>query len=51
LVTARSPSNEIENAAVKEGMVLMLEDGLEKALSGITTFSEALRVTIGQAKK
>jgi type II secretory ATPase GspE/PulE/Tfp pilus assembly ATPase PilB-like protein len=51
LVTARAPSNEIENGAVKEGMVLMLEDGLEKALSGITTFSEALRVTIGQAKK
>lgn len=36
-------SEEIEELAVKEGMVTMLEDGLDKISAGITTIEEVLR--------
>lgn len=36
-------SEEIENQAKKEGMLTMLEDGLFKAVQGITTLEEVLR--------
>ncbi len=44
LVVARAPTAEILAAAREEGMTTMLEDGLEKVLSGITTLAEVLRV-------
>jgi len=35
---------EIEKAAMEEGMLLMKQDGYLKALEGITTLEEVLRV-------
>ena len=45
LVMKHAISQELRNEAVKEGMVTMYEDGLRKAVRGITTFEEVLRVT------
>lgn len=44
LITKRATSDEIENQARKDGMVTMLEDGMIKAVLGITTIEEVLRV-------
>jgi type IV pilus assembly protein PilB len=44
LVTQKATSDEIEKAAVSEGMVIMLADGLDKVASGLTTIEEVLRV-------
>ena len=38
-------SAELRIEAIKEGMVTMYEDGMRKALNGVTTFEEVLRVT------
>ena len=35
----------IKEAGRREGMVTMREDGLKKALAGLTTLEEVLRVT------
>ena len=40
----RANSNIIQEEAVKEGMTTMLEDGFNKALKGITTIEEVLRI-------
>jgi len=45
LILKRASSDEITQAARANGMTIMLEDGLEKALTGITTLEEVLRVT------
>lgn len=45
LINQRAAANEIFNAARKQGMVTMLEDGLIKAKMGMTTINEVLRVT------
>ncbi|MBN2087057.1 type II/IV secretion system protein [Candidatus Peregrinibacteria bacterium] len=37
-------SDDIEDVAVNNGMTIMLEDGIEKALSGITSLEEIIRV-------
>ena len=37
-------SGDIQKQAVKEGMILMDQDGYLKALDGITTLEEVLRV-------
>jgi len=37
-------SDDIEAAAIKEGMTTMLENGIEKALSGVTSLEEVIRV-------
>ncbi len=37
-------SDEIEKIAIKNGMVTMLDDGIEKALSGQTSLEEIIRV-------
>ncbi|MEK7505257.1 MAG: ATPase, T2SS/T4P/T4SS family [Patescibacteria group bacterium] len=44
LVVDRAPSSEVLVAARGEGMTTMLEDGLEKVLTGVTTLPEILRV-------
>jgi type II secretory ATPase GspE/PulE/Tfp pilus assembly ATPase PilB-like protein len=36
----------LKQTAVEEGMLTMKQDGLIKALEGITTIEEVLRVTI-----
>jgi len=45
LITSNATSNDIQETAIKEGMVTMQVDGLIKALRGITTVEEVLRVT------
>lgn len=45
LVNRRASSDELLKLAIKEGMETMLEDGINKALNGVTTFDEVLRVT------
>ena len=44
LIIKNASSNDIEQAAVKNGMIRLLEDGINKAASGVTTIEEALRV-------
>jgi len=44
LAIARKPASEIKAAAIREGMITMKQDGLLKALKGITTVNEVLRV-------
>lgn len=46
LVLKRASSDEIVKVAVSEGMETMLEDGLNKAMNGLTTIDEVLRVTM-----
>ena len=45
LILNHESSETIETAAKKDGFEDMIADGAEKALQGITTFSEVLRVT------
>ena len=40
----RADAGEIKKIAVKNGMVPILEDGFRKALAGLTTIEEILRV-------
>lgn len=47
LIVKRASSSEILTQAKNEGMKSMLEDGVNKVLSGITTVEEVLRVTKG----
>lgn len=44
LIAASADAEVIERAAVQGGMTTMLDDGLEKAVQGITTLEEVLRV-------
>jgi type II secretory ATPase GspE/PulE/Tfp pilus assembly ATPase PilB-like protein len=46
LVQKRASSEEIKLRAVKDGMSTLRQDGIKKVLSGLTTISEVLRVTI-----
>lgn len=45
LAVKKAPGSDIVEAAVKEGMITMEQDGLMKALTGQTTLDEVLRVT------
>jgi len=45
LLSERVDSDIIAQAAIKEGMKTMLEDGLEKITLGVTTVEEVIRVT------
>jgi len=47
MIVKRLPSPEIRDAARRNGMKLLREDGLSKALEGITTISEVVRITHG----
>lgn len=44
LITKNSTAGEIEEAALKQGMLLMKQDGYMKVLAGLTTIEEVLRV-------
>ena len=44
LILERAPAIQIEQAAVQDGMVLMEQDGYLKALEGVTTLEEVMRV-------
>ncbi|MCH9012958.1 MAG: type II secretion system ATPase GspE [Proteobacteria bacterium] len=45
LILKRAEAMELHRAAVREGMSTMYDDGMAKALSGLTTVEEVLRVT------
>ena len=45
LVMKHATAAELRTEAVREGMLTMYEDGLRKAVRGVTTFEEVLRVT------
>jgi general secretion pathway protein E len=45
LVMQRADASAIERQARAEGMRTMYEDGIAKAVAGITTIEEVLRVT------
>ncbi|GAB4157401.1 MAG: hypothetical protein Fur003_1120 [Candidatus Dojkabacteria bacterium] len=45
LITKATPDKEIEKVAIDQGMVKMVQDGYLKALEGITTIEEVLRVS------
>lgn len=49
LILQHSTAEEIEAQAVAEGMITMRQDGLMKALSGLTTLEEVMRLTEVQA--
>lgn len=44
LITNKATSDQIQKEAQKQGMVTMLDDGLNKVASGLTTIEEVLRV-------
>jgi type II secretory ATPase GspE/PulE/Tfp pilus assembly ATPase PilB-like protein len=44
LITQKTSSEEIHKQAISEGMVSMLDDGLNKVSSGLTTIEEVIRV-------
>jgi type IV pilus assembly protein PilB len=44
LITNKATSDDIQKTAVTEGMVTMLQDGLDKVSSGLTTIEEVIRV-------
>ena len=45
MIVANSTSEAIQEQAIKEGMLTMQLDGLIKALLGVTSIEEILRVT------
>ena len=45
LVTRLATASEIRTQAIKEGMVTMFQDGIQKVEQGVTTIEEVLRVT------
>lgn len=45
MIVSHSTSDEIQNSSVKAGMLTMQQDGFVKALLGMTTIEEILRVT------
>lgn len=47
LINAKASAQELAAQATEDGMTTMLEDGLQKVISGRTTLSEILRVTRG----
>lgn len=47
LAVGRHPSSEIKNAAIKDGMITMKQDGIIKAMDGLTTLDEVFQATVG----
>ena len=46
MIMKNTSSNEIKEIAVKNGMLTLLDSGVSKALEGITTIDEVLRVAV-----
>lgn len=46
LTVARASTDKIKKQALKEGLVVLREDGLEKVLKGITSLEEVMRVIV-----
>ena len=45
LILSRASSQQIKQKAVSQGMRTLRQDGLQKVLKGLTTFTEVMRVT------
>ena len=45
-ILERAPSNVINKTAIDEGMITIIQDGYMKALEGITTLEEVIRVAV-----
>ncbi|MFI5240157.1 MAG: GspE/PulE family protein [Candidatus Saccharimonadia bacterium] len=45
MIVSHGTSDDIQDAAIRDGMLTMLQDGFVKALAGLTTVEEILRVT------
>lgn len=45
LITDREDADVVAQKAIEEGMMTMLDDGLQKVVKGVTTIEEVLRVT------
>lgn len=43
-IMRRADAGEIQKIAIKNGMITMLQDGFQKAVDGVTTIEEILRV-------
>lgn len=50
LILKRASAEELRNAAIKEGMFTLKDDGVKKALGGITTIKEIMRVAYREEK-
>ena len=48
LILDSASARDIRQAAVKSGMRTMRVDGLQKAIKGVTTLKEVLRLTRGE---
>ena len=46
LVTLNSAGTDLRDAALRGGMITLRQDGFRKAMEGITTLEEVLRVTV-----
>lgn len=44
LIMQNANSDQLRNAAMKRGMTTLLEDGMKKAMAGVTTIDEVLRL-------
>lgn len=45
LIVAETPSEKINEAAISEGMITLAQEGLIKAMTGVTTLEEVIRET------
>jgi type II secretory ATPase GspE/PulE/Tfp pilus assembly ATPase PilB-like protein len=45
LIVRKASTEEVEKLAKEKGMISMVEDGFIKAIQGITSIEEVLRVT------
>ena len=45
LITKQPTTSEVEDLAIKQGMITMTQDGILKVIEGITTMEEVERVT------
>jgi type II secretory ATPase GspE/PulE/Tfp pilus assembly ATPase PilB-like protein len=45
MIMGKADATQIKAQGVKEGMVLLLDDGISKVIDGVTTLEEVLRVS------
>ncbi len=50
LILERASTEDLRNAAIREGMVALKEDGIQKALAGLTTIKEVIRAVYREDK-
>ena len=50
LILERASTGDLRNAAIREGMVALKEDGIQKALAGLTTIKEVIRAVYREDK-